>query len=193
MEQSKTIEVLETSISLETFLQQPETKPPREYINGKIIEKPMPKGKHSLLQTELATEINYYLKKKKIGRAFNELRCTFGNKSLIPDIGIFQTVNIPLDESGEIANNFNIPPDWVIEILSPEQSPIKVIKNISHCLDYGTQLGWLIDPSELCILVYAPCQQVQIFENPETVITAPNFAQDFYLTVGDLFNWLIIN
>lgn len=28
----------------------------------------------------------------------------------------------------------------------------------TNCLDYGTQLGWLIDPSELCILVYAPYQ-----------------------------------
>ncbi|MGI0483012.1 Uma2 family endonuclease [Geminocystis sp. CENA526] len=187
------MQTLTKYISLEAFLQQPETKPTREYINGKIIEKPMPKGKHSLLQTELASEINYSLKKKRIGRAFNELRCTFGHKSLVPDISVFQTVNIPLDENGEIANNFNSPPDWTIEILSPEQSPIKVIKNISHCLDYGTQLGWLIDPFEKCILVYAPSQQVKIFENPETVITTPNFAQDFSLTVGDLFNWLIIN
>lgn len=39
------------SISLEEFLTLPETKPAQEYINGTIQQKPMPKGKHSLLQT----------------------------------------------------------------------------------------------------------------------------------------------
>lgn len=187
------IHTLTKSISLETFLQQPETKPPSEYIDGQITQKPMPKGKHSLLQTELATEINNHLKKKRIGRAFNELRCTFGGKSLVPDLSVFRWSNIPLDENGEIANNFNIPPDWTIEILSPEQSYLKVIKNILYCLDHGTELGWLIDPQEQCVLVYTPSQQVKIFELSDSLIISPIFAQNFSLTVQDLFSWLIIN
>ena len=36
-------------ISLEDFLKLPETKPSSEYINGKILQKPMPQGKHSKL------------------------------------------------------------------------------------------------------------------------------------------------
>ncbi len=37
------------SLSLQEFLQQPETKPASEYIDGEIIQKPMPKGRHSRL------------------------------------------------------------------------------------------------------------------------------------------------
>jgi len=33
------------SLSLQEFLQQPETKPASEYIDGEIIQKPMPKGR----------------------------------------------------------------------------------------------------------------------------------------------------
>ena len=33
-------------LTLEEFLKLPETKPAREYIDGKIIQKPMPQGKH---------------------------------------------------------------------------------------------------------------------------------------------------
>jgi Uma2 family endonuclease len=40
-------------ISLEEFLALPETKPASEYLDGKIIQKPMPKGKHSTIQGEL--------------------------------------------------------------------------------------------------------------------------------------------
>nr|WP_313887541.1 Uma2 family endonuclease [Nodosilinea sp. LEGE 07088] len=38
-------------ITLEEFLDLPETKPASEYIDGQIIPKPMPQGKHSTIQT----------------------------------------------------------------------------------------------------------------------------------------------
>jgi Uma2 family endonuclease len=180
-------------ISLETFLKLPETKPVSEYIDGQVIQKPMPKGKHSVIQTELAAEINYVLKKKRIAWAFNELRCTFSGQSLVPDISVFQWSKIPLDRNGEIANSFELAPDWTIEILSPEQSHIKVTKNILYCLEHGTQLGWLIDPQEQSVLVYAPSQQVKIFDKADNLIVCPPFADDFQLTVKDLFSWLIVN
>jgi Uma2 family endonuclease len=47
-----------TKITLEEFLKLPETKPYSEYINGQVIQKPMPQGKHSKLQSELITAIN---------------------------------------------------------------------------------------------------------------------------------------
>jgi Uma2 family endonuclease len=37
-------------LTLEEFLKLPETKPASEYIEGEIIQKPMPKIKHSRLQ-----------------------------------------------------------------------------------------------------------------------------------------------
>ncbi|MBR8827501.1 MAG: Uma2 family endonuclease [Gomphosphaeria aponina SAG 52.96 = DSM 107014] len=52
------VQTLSQSITLAEFLELPETKPAREYINGKIIQKPMPPGKHSTIQGELVTAIN---------------------------------------------------------------------------------------------------------------------------------------
>ncbi len=62
-------------LTLEGFLKLPETEPASEYINGHIIQKPMPQGEHSAIQTELATAINAVLKPRRIARAFSELRC----------------------------------------------------------------------------------------------------------------------
>jgi Uma2 family endonuclease len=76
-------------LTLEKFLQLPETKPAREYIDGKIIQKPMPQGKHSTIQTEESAAINVILKPKGIAKAFTELRCTFGGRSIVPDISVF--------------------------------------------------------------------------------------------------------
>ncbi len=52
-------------ITLEEFLQLPETKPASEYINGQIIQKPMPQGKHSKLQGKLVTAINEVAESKQ--------------------------------------------------------------------------------------------------------------------------------
>ena len=43
-----------SNLSLEEFLKLSETKPASEYIDGRIYQKPMPQGKHSTIQTELA-------------------------------------------------------------------------------------------------------------------------------------------
>lgn len=45
-------------LTLEEFLKLPETKPVSEYINGKIIPKSMPKGRHSRLEGKLCAVVN---------------------------------------------------------------------------------------------------------------------------------------
>ena len=155
-------------LTLEQFLALPETKPASEYIaTGKIVQKPMPQGKHSLLRLELITFINSMLMEQNIAIAFPELRCTIGGRSIVSDVVVLEHRNIPKDDDGEIANVVTTAPDWVIEILSPDQSTTRVIRNILHCLDCGTQVGWLIDPAEKIILICQPERQVQAIDKLE--------------------------
>lgn len=176
------------SLTLETFLQLPETKPASEYLDGQIIQKPMPEGKHSAIQTELSGCINGRLKTQRVGRAFCELRCTFGGRSTVPDIAVFGWERITRDEDGTIANGFEIAPEWTIEILSPEQSQTRVTKNILHCLRYGTQMGWLIDPAEETVFIYLPKQEIQVFD--ESAVKLPMVFGGIELSLGELFAWL---
>ena len=61
-------------LTLDDFLKLPETKPANEFINGNIIQKPMPQGKHSTVQSDFIAAANFILKPKKIARAYSELR-----------------------------------------------------------------------------------------------------------------------
>jgi Uma2 family endonuclease len=178
-------------LTLEKFLNLPETEPASEYIEGQITPKPMPQGKHSSIQTEMATIVNVTLRSKRIARAFSELRCTFGGRSTIPDISVFTWARISRDENGEIANIFQSAPDWTIEILSPDQSQTKVTKNILHCLNCGTEMGWLIDPDERTVFVSQAKEQTLVFDSPEQQILVPSFAGELKLTVAEIFNWLL--
>ncbi|UBF29576.1 Uma2 family endonuclease [Kovacikia minuta CCNUW1] len=179
------------SVTLEEFLKLPETKPASEYIDGQIIQKPMPQGEHSVIQGEFVTVVNAVVKPQKIARSFPELRCTFGGQAIVPDVSVFVWNRIPRKENGEVASVFSLAPDWVIEILSPDQSQTKVTKKILHCLEHGTQMGWLIDPDERTVFVYLPKQQTQVFDEPEQLLPVPSFAAELRLAVGELFNWLL--
>ncbi|MFM7448721.1 MAG: Uma2 family endonuclease [Leptolyngbyaceae cyanobacterium] len=153
------------NLTLEKFLDRPETKPASEFINGEVSQKPMPQGEHSTLQSELCDRINQVSKAAKLAYAFPELRCTFGGASIVPDVAVFRWGRIPRTDTGRVANRFNLHPDWAIEILSPDQSLTKVLGNLLHCSEHGTELGWLLDPAEESILVVFADQRVQLLSS----------------------------
>ena len=53
-------------LMLEEFLKLPETKPASKYIDSQIIQKPMPKGRHSRLQGKLCATVNQVAEEQKI-------------------------------------------------------------------------------------------------------------------------------
>ncbi len=185
------VQILSKSLSLEEFLQLPETEPASEFIDNQIIQKSMPKGSHSVIQGELVTAINAVVKPQKLARAFPELRCSFDGRAIVPDVSVFKSDRIPIDQDGRIAEEFELAPDWMIEILSPDQSQTKVIKKILHSLEHGTKMGWLIDPKEQTIFVFTPDQRSKVLDKPDEILPVPDFAVGLNLMIGNLFDWLI--
>lgn len=140
-------------LTLDEFLKLPETKPASEYINGEIIPKPMPKGKHSRLQLRLCNTINEVAESQKIAYAFPELRCSFDIRSIVPDVAVFNWSRIPFDVDGEVPNDFCCGQIGQLKYsLRTEFKP----SNWQHSLLLTTWLTirWLIDPTDRSILVF---------------------------------------
>ncbi|MDF5718055.1 MAG: Uma2 family endonuclease [Rhizonema sp. NSF051] len=174
--------------SLEEFLKllDIDESPAWEYINGEVVQKPMGGGKHSLLQKRLIVAIDAASSKYE---ALPELRCSFGNLSIVPDIVVVATNQLPVDENGEIASTgIEFPPLWVIEILSPNQSQTKVTGKILHCLKHGTQMGWLFDPSERCVLVYQRDRLPDLLAAADVLPVLEDLT--LTLSVEEVFGWL---
>ncbi|MBE9226087.1 Uma2 family endonuclease [Phormidium sp. LEGE 05292] len=184
-------ENIQPQTSLEDFFKLPETNPVSEFIKGEIIQKPIRQAEHSLLQLEICEAINRVAKTQKIAIAFPELRCTFGGESIVPDVSVFRRERIPLQSSGRIAQRFEIYPDWAIEILSPEQKQIFVLKKLLHYSQNGTDLGWLIDSETESILAIFPGQQVEIFQGATQLPVISGIPLE--LTAKQIFNWLTLS
>ena len=154
-----TATVSKTTISrttLQDFLHRSDIDeaPAWEFNQREVTRKPMGGGKHSRLQKRLVSTID---RTESQYEAFPELRCTVGNRSVVPDVVVLSTDRIPLDETGEIVSaGIEFAPEWTIEILSPKQNQTRVTGNILHYLRYGSLLGWLVDPEMRSVLVYWP-------------------------------------
>ncbi|MBD1881059.1 MULTISPECIES: Uma2 family endonuclease [unclassified Coleofasciculus] len=182
------VQIPSKSLTLEEFLKLPETKPAKEYINGEVIQKPMPKTRHSRVQGKLTGTINDVVEEQRIAYAFPELRCTFGGRSVVPDIAVLRWNRIEFDDDGEPVDDVLIAPDWTIEILSPEQSSNRVTGNILHCLKHGSRLGWLIDPSDRSVLIFLPNQQPELCQGSDRLAVLDGI--DLELTAEQIFDWL---
>ncbi len=178
-----------TKLTLSEFLELPDTKPASEYIEGQIYQKPMPQGEHSILQTRLSQAINQVGENQKLALALTELRCTFGGRSIVPDLSVFEWQRIPRKANGRISNKFEIPPDWVIEILSPDQSASRVINKIIFCLKRGTKLGWFIEPEDESVMVFQPDCLPDVKYADET-LSVLEVLGDWQLSVANVFSWL---
>ncbi|WP_008314106.1 Uma2 family endonuclease [Leptolyngbya sp. PCC 6406] len=179
------------SLLLKDFLQcsSIEDSPAWEFVNGEAVQKPMPGGQHSRLQKRLVQAIenaNGGLE------ALPELRCTFGDRSIVPDIAILPLARVPVSVSGEIvATGIEFAPDWVIEILSPQQQETRVTRNLLHCLRHGSQLGWLVDPLTRIVFVFYPDRLPDEMLGTDPLPVLPGI--DLALTAEQVFGWLRVN
>lgn len=176
-----------TKITLKEFLNLPylEESPAWEYVDGIAIQKPMPKTRHSILQKRLLIEID---DNSDDYTALPELRCTFAERSVVPDIAVISWSRIQITETGEPEDNFTQAPDWAIEILSPAQKATRVIDNLLHCLQHGCKLGWLIDPDDYSVLIFAPQQEPNVCRDDRQLRVLEGV--NLEVTATQIFAWL---
>ncbi|MEX0272312.1 Uma2 family endonuclease [Leptolyngbyaceae cyanobacterium UHCC 1019] len=169
-------------ITLDEFSQLPnlEESPAWELFNGQFLQKPMPTFDHSCLQKRLVTAID---NTRSPYEAFPELRCILSQNSIVPDITVSHHTRITKDNQA-----IQGAPNWIIEILSPDQSTTKLITKIQACLAEGSQLGWLIDSQEAVIMIFLPDQPLRLLGSDTLLPVLDEVLLE--LTPNQVFGWL---
>lgn len=182
---------LVVDMTLEEFLQLPETKPASEFIKGKIHQKLMPQIEHSTIQGRLTALINQSGINQKSVHAFPELRCTFAGESIVPDIVVLEWAKIPRQANGKLQGKIEHAPDWIIEILSPDQRPRRVIDKIYFCIEHGTKIGWLIDPEGERVMIFQGDNLPDVKTNQDQLPVLDSL-DGWQFSAADLFSWLYV-
>jgi len=183
-----TLSTLAAPLTLADFLRRPEVdeSPAWEFHDRQAHQKPMPGIQHSRLQTRLAGAINAIASGWE---ALPELRSTVGDRSIVPDVSVLKTADLPTDPQGDVsAEGIEFAPAWAIEILSPALGKTRVIRNLTHCLAHGSQLGWLVLPRDRVVVVFWPDRAPVELAGGDRLPVLPDL--DLDLTGDRLFGWL---
>jgi Uma2 family endonuclease len=176
-------------LTLDEFLRLPEEEPALELIDGVVSQKVSPKAKHSTLQAEIVNRVNNSPVASRLAHAWGELRTTFGGCSPVPDVAIYRVQRVPVDERGEVANDFTEPPDVAVEIVSPDQRVLPLVRKCVWYVDHGVPVALLVDPDDRSILSFGPNRVPRVLRGPDP-IDFGDLLPGFTLTVQDLFNAL---
>lgn len=178
-------------ITLEEFLRLPhiDDHPHQEFIDGRIEAKVSPQKKHSRLAKAFVRVLDDFAGPRGLGEAFVEIRCTFGGRSIIPDVTFLRAQHIAADANGEIADNTACPPDIHIEIISPDQTKRDAHRNLLHSVAHRCSLGILVHPYRRTIDVYRPGEATERLPR-DGVIDGDPVLPGFRLSAAEVFGWL---
>ena len=125
-------------------------------IDGKLFEDAMPGRRHGWLAAEIAFHLRQYTALRPVG----EITMEVGYHSpetrytaLLPDVAFQSYSNLPDPPPESYVPRM---PDLAVEIQSPCDSLSKLRHKARACLEHGTALVWLVQPSrqgvEVCRL-----------------------------------------
>lgn len=170
-----------------------------EFIDGKIHRKQLPQGSSVYLQAQLWDEINAATPNLKQAIAYPNHRCSFGGWSIVPDLTIFldtpSSLSLEDDHQPDVVHFHSSLlssgtryPDWMIEILLPDQDAIYSLRAVLHCLKHGTQMAWLIDLNNRLTFVFVPHHPPLEFKG-NTPLPTPD-GLSLSLNVEKILGWI---
>ena len=177
--------------TLHQFLQRPDEKPALIYRGGVVTRKVAPQGVHSWLQSTLCRKIAEVVQPGRLAAVFTELRATFAGSSTIPDISVYLWERVQVDARGRIVDDFTIPPDITIEIISPGQTLKDQRELCQWYVDHGVGLALLVNPRNETVERFRPGASSQRLSGDDLIGLAP-ILPDFALTVRELFEPLYL-
>ena len=158
-----------TVVPLEEYLNT-SYEPDCEYLDGELVERNVGKTKHAILQGLVYA---YFLRRSKSWgiTPVVELRVRIGERRYrIPDVCVIQG-QAPEEDV------LTTPPLIWIEILSPEDRPLRVQRKVREVLDFGCDWVWIVDPQTIESRVYTRKSDFDlpdgIFRIPGTEIVVP--------------------
>ncbi len=176
--------------TVEEFEQLPEFGERYELVDGRLIKKPMPTGRHALIADSIRDAIKAFDPKKKLGYSLQEASIRLGpNSSPIPDVSYWKAErNIKPDDQAMPL------PDLAVEVLSPSDvaGPVALksaMVKVKKLVNAGVSIVWVVNPKTKTVEVYRagqPDQPSAILSEKEK-LDGESVIPGFELQVGDLF------
>lgn len=127
-----------------------------QLISGVLYAHPRPASEHALAASGLGMDLGGPFQRGRGGPGgwwiVDEPELHWGRDVLVPDLAGWRRERMPEMPSTKA---FELPPDWVCEVLSPSTAHIDRSKKMPIYARVGVGHVWLVDPIERTLEAYA--------------------------------------
>lgn len=161
----------------EEYLALPEEKPYLEYVDGMVLQKPMPTEEHAEIALELGSHLKTWARPRK-GRVGVEARMRQGElpNYRVPDVSYWDA---------SVPRGAGAPPTLAVEIRSPDQTLAELQAKCRSLRSAGVAVCWLIDPTSRVALVFDDTH-----DGDATSVLESSVLPGFRLALIELFQFL---
>ncbi len=180
--------VIRTGVTLDEFLAMPGTEPPSELIDGEVVPRVAPSWNHSDLAGYLYARLLDHLRRTGQGRVGTEVRhvSRSARRSYLPDVHVALRRRLPTEMDAFRRGAIEIAPDFAIEVLSPDDRPMRVLGRLDFYRAAGVRLVWVVDPGTRTVRFDGSDGMAGVYRAPGS-ITAERVLPGFSVDLEDLF------
>ena len=160
---------------------------PCELVKGRIVPMPPTNHIHGEVETDVSTELKIYARRTGRGRVMGG------------EVGIYVRRDPDTVRAADVlyisherysrhtsASYLDVPPELVVEILSPDDLWSEVMEKLEEYLSAGVDAVWILDPRRKTVFSYRSLTQAQRFEEGQT-LRDEELLPGFSIAVSDLF------
>ncbi|MGF1642186.1 MAG: Uma2 family endonuclease [Thiotrichales bacterium] len=157
-----------------------------EIIAGRLVTHPRPAPRHALAYSAIGGAIFEPFGSGRGGPGgwwiLDEPELHLDADILVPDLAGWWRERMPkLPETAW----FELPPDWICEILSPSTAKVDRVEKLPIYARHGVQHAWLVDPDQRTLEVFELCEGkwllLTVLANDDAVSQPPFDAISFGL------------
>lgn len=148
-------------MTADELIRLPSGKARYELIRGKLHTMPLCGGEHGVVTADLSVQVALYVERHDIGVVFGggtgfQLESS-PDTVVAPDLAFVHRSRVP--RTGIPTGYWQGPPDLAAEVLSPDDSPARVIAQTEMWLSHGAREVWLVDPKKRTVSIHCPGRQ----------------------------------
>ena len=161
-----------------------------ELVKGVIQETVSAGGEHGEIAAAIATEFRNHIRPGRLGRVATSdagVRLERDPDTVRePDVAFFSAEKLPLDV--RVRGYYEVVPDLVVEIVSPNDSPGHVAQRVAMWQSFGVPLVWAVYPGARTVAAH-PLGGATLIYTEDDTLDGGAVLPDFQCAVSDIFDW----
>ena len=161
-----------------------------ELVKGVVRETAPAGGESSEVGVLLASALSQYVRPLRLGRVaiarpgiFLERR---PDTVRSPNVAYISAENLPLDV--KVRGFYEVVPDLVVEIVSPNDSPQYVADRVAMWLSHGVRLVWAVYPASRTVAAHPAAGPTLIYTEDDE-LDGGDVLPEFTCPVRDILDW----